>query len=396
MEKLRKRLFCPQVLDSPQLNQRESMEVFRKHEMRERDNIPTDPGNAAQTAAVGPWEDELPPLHFGGEDEPMSDAQLASVMALRGKRGEDESPTRRSIVRSVFVRKAAAQELGMKGWSSDLVQEQLSESARQRPANRRNGATCLGVARPESGASGSPHLTFCDGLGVQFGQENLLPMGMRQVDAGANLNQLYHSQVPTVVLRSHGDSDFFDGTGRPDLPAHGTGVRLPDVGLHDMQNYFQRLLSLHLRGRDAHAHLPNWRLVAQEQLDTIEAVDNLWIVQNQNSQDCLLTFEGTHTFTQFFRTLGGHVCVHSGYAEKLRWLMKGVMSKLRPKLSKCYRVGCTGHSLGGALCEIFAACVNSGRVGHPDFEAATWSAGEKELMPQIAQKPLSRDNLGAH
>ena len=40
------------------------------------------------------------------------------------------------------------------GWSSDLVQEQLSESARQRPANRRNGATCLGVARPESGASG--------------------------------------------------------------------------------------------------------------------------------------------------------------------------------------------------------------------------------------------------
>lgn len=35
-----------------------------------------------------------------------------------------------------------------------------------------------------------------------------------------------------MVLRSHGDSDFFDGTGRPDLPAHGTGVRLPDVGLH--------------------------------------------------------------------------------------------------------------------------------------------------------------------
>lgn len=283
-----------------------------------------------------------------------------------------------------------------------------------------------------------PSQTF---RGLRCYTENLLPMGMRQVDAGANLNQLYHSQVPTVVLRSHGDSDFFDGTGRPDLPAHGTGVRLPDVGLHDMQNYFQRLLSLHLQGRDAHvekpfasahafaylawgayerqqdrggfvtmeslikAHLPNWRLVAQEQLDTIEAVDNLWIVQNQNSQDCLLTFEGTHTFTQFFRNLKttdqvieycGFPGVHSGYAEKLRWLMKGVMSKLRPKLSKCYRVGCTGHSLGGALCEIFAACVNSGRVGHPDFEAATWSAGEKELMPQIAQKPLSRDNLGAH
>lgn len=36
------------------------------------------------------------------------------------------------------------------------------------------------------------------------------------------------------------------------------------------------------------AHLPNWRLVAQEQLDTIEAVDNLWIVQNQNSHSAAM------------------------------------------------------------------------------------------------------------
>ena len=29
--------------------------------------------------------------------------------------------------------------------------------------------------------------------------------------------------------------------------------------------------------------LPNWQLVAQEQQDTLEAVDNLWLLQNKNS-----------------------------------------------------------------------------------------------------------------
>ena len=170
--------------------------------------------------------------------------------------------------------------------------------------------------------------------------------------------------------------------------------------------------------------LPNWRLVAQEQQDTLEAVDNLWIVQNQQSMDCLLVFEGTHTAQEFSRNLRsddiavpycGFPGVHHGYVEKLRSLMSYSMSKLRPKLwfklvcrvlrcftslkrcprtlSKCYRVACTGHSLGGSLCEIFAACANSGRRGDKDYEMQRWQVGAKELMPKMPQKPLSKDNL---
>lgn len=178
MEKLRKRLFCPQVLDSPQLNQRESMEVFRKHEMRERDNIPTD---------------ELPPLHFGGEDEPMSDAQLASVMALRGKRGEDESPTR----------KAAAQELGMKGWSSDLVQEQLSESARQR------------LAELKQRVSKELSLDRYEDLAVQA--EELMANHIDQLYADGGWEP---GKTPPELVCNLGDDPFAlkEGALHPDLP----------------------------------------------------------------------------------------------------------------------------------------------------------------------------------
>ena len=89
-------------------------------------------------------------------------------------------------------------------------------------------------------------------------------------------------------------------------------------------------------------HLPGWNLVAQTQQDTLEAVDNIWLVQNTQSLDCVLAFEGTHTFAEFFGNLKspsfgycGLPDVHSGYADKLYWLMKYSMPKLRPSLAKC-------------------------------------------------------------
>lgn len=106
-QKLRERLFCPQVLESPQLNQRESMEVCRKKAKRERGNV---------------CEDEKPPLHFGASHGPMSDAQLESVMTLRQK-AADESPTKRSSL---------AHQQALKGWTSDHLREHLSDRAVQR------------------------------------------------------------------------------------------------------------------------------------------------------------------------------------------------------------------------------------------------------------------------
>ncbi|CAJ1357411.1 unnamed protein product [Effrenium voratum] len=265
-------------------------------------------------------------------------------------------------------------------------------------------------------------------------------MNMRQADAGANLNEFYHAQVATLVLRKDQDSDFYPAPGRADLPRHYSHMPISDIGLHDMKEYIERLLIVQLNGKDAHGqklfsnayhfaylawgayetqkdrnhrswtmeelihtNLPDWQLVAQHQHDTLEAVDNIWLTQNVNSLDCLIVFEGTHTFNQFFRNLNssagrkdgycGFSDIHNGYVSKLHWLMKHVMPILRPQLAKCPKVGCTGHSLGGSLCHVFAACANSGRAGDPDYELQKWTAGSPELMPAVRQRPLSKDNF---
>ena len=258
----------------------------------------------------------------------------------------------------------------------------------------------------------------------------------RQADIAAIFEtDLYHARVPTLALHWKKDSDYFPGEGRPDLPKHVEG-RHGDIDHHDMRHYIDRLSHLHLNHVDVSKkdpfnlgtqfaymawgayekqkywvshkdvtmeqlikkHLPHWRLVEHVQQDTLEAVDNLWLVQNSQSLDCLLAFEGTHTFEEFFRNLegsNGGYCgfsdVHHGYADKLYWLMKLSMPKLRSSLSKCNKavetcgnmkhhettnrrlirlfvqVMCTGHSLGGSLCEatgIFRRSVDHSTLPH--------------------------------
>mmetsp|Transcript_50309 Transcript_50309/g.120031 ORF Transcript_50309/g.120031 Transcript_50309/m.120031 type:complete len:367 (-) Transcript_50309:45-1145(-) len=260
----------------------------------------------------------------------------------------------------------------------------------------------------------------------------------RRTDAGSDLNLLMHPKVATLALHLGKDSEFYPGEGRPELPRHGTeAIRLPDVDLHDMKHYFIRLENLQLDGEDV-SHMPlfesahkfanlawgayekqthwqtkqilrmedlilknlkGWRLVAQEQQDTLQAVDNLWLVQSEKTMNCMLVFEGTHSVQEFevnlrpkMETYCGFEDVHGGYADKLFWLMKHSMPKLRPKLGKCKSVACTGHSLGGSLCEVFAACANSGRKGNLHFDLQDWTTTDTKLMPIVRQKPLSRDN----
>ena len=190
---------------------------------------------------------------------------------------------------------------------------------------------------------------------------------------------MYHAQMPTLALHWQKDSEYYPGSGRPELPNHSEG-RAGDIGHHDMKNYIDRLTHLQLGGKDVSKHepfllgsklallawgayeqqtmwttkkevtmedlirdhLPQWRMVAHTQQDTLEAVDNIFIVQNEKTLDCSLAFQGTHTFAEFFGNLkgaGNGYCgfmgVHQGYADKLWWLMKYSMPKLRPYLKKC-------------------------------------------------------------
>ena len=253
--------------------------------------------------------------------------------------------------------------------------------------------------------------------GLRCYTETLL-LASRQTDIAAIFNvHMYHAQMPTLALHWQKDSEYYPGSGRPELPNHSEG-RAGDIGHHDMKNYIDRLTHLQLAGKDVSKHepfllgsklallawgayeqqtmwttkkevtmedlirdhLPQWRMVAHTQQDTLEAVDNIFIVQNEKTLDCSLAFQGTHTFAEFFGNLKGagdgycgFLGVHKGYADKLWWLMKYSMPKLRPYLKKCKKalvdhrraflrarplqVMCTGHSLGGSLCEAIASCL---------------------------------------
>ncbi|CAE7323811.1 unnamed protein product [Symbiodinium sp. CCMP2456] len=247
--------------------------------------------------------------------------------------------------------------------------------------------------------------------GVRCYSETILSGSLRQTDIAAIFMGLSHPRVPTLALHKKKDSEYWPGAGRPDLPKHVDQGRTANIALHDMKNYIERLAHLQLHGQNvaqnkpfnfAHhfaylawgayekqkswvtgqdvtmeqiiAHdVPGWNLVAQTQQDTLEAVDNIWLVQNTESLDCVIAFEGTHSFQEFFGNLKGEekekgYCglpgVHTGYADKLYWLMKYSMPKLRPNLAKCNKVSCTGHSLGGSLCEVGcpARCLSHGAV----------------------------------
>eukprot|EP00930_Biecheleria_cincta_P060164 TRINITY_DN4585_c0_g1_i1.p1 TRINITY_DN4585_c0_g1~~TRINITY_DN4585_c0_g1_i1.p1 ORF type:complete len:487 (-),score=80.25 TRINITY_DN4585_c0_g1_i1:78-1538(-) len=257
-------------------------------------------------------------------------------------------------------------------------------------------------------------------------------------DVGALFNGFAHPRVPTLALRWNEPSDYWPGAGKPELPLHADETnRVMDVGMHNMKHYFDRLGRLQIANishasqdpifKEAYDHawlawgayeqqklwvsqkditmeevidrfLPGKMLVSQIQENTLEAIDNMYLVQDEKTLDCVFVFEGTHTFHEFFGNLGistakPHYCgfggVHKGYGGKLSWLMKYGMPKLRPSLAKCRQVTCTGHSLGGALCDIFAACANSQRTENHQFQNQMWTKGTPELMPKMKQLRIS-------
>merc|ERR1740121_2183471 len=118
----------------------------------------------------------------------------------------------------------------------------------------------------------------------------------------------------------------------------------------------------------------------------------MMLVQDTKSLDCALVFAGTNSFSELGTSTSGwkrEFCgfegVHFGYANELWTLGKNLIQPLfRPKLEKCNNVITVGHSLGGAVAEIFAACTNSGRSDNDDFKMITWKKGRKpQLMPEV-------------
>ncbi len=68
--------------------------------------------------------------------------------------------------------------------------------------------------------------------------------------------------------------------------------------------------------------------------------------------------------------------VHAGVAHEL-WLLthdSQYTSEIVPALETCHEVTCVGHSLGGALCNLFTMCANQGldNLQNSSLEDENW------------------------
>mmetsp|Transcript_108721 Transcript_108721/g.215908 ORF Transcript_108721/g.215908 Transcript_108721/m.215908 type:complete len:543 (-) Transcript_108721:53-1681(-) len=244
-----------------------------------------------------------------------------------------------------------------------------------------------------------------------------------QVDAATIANDYKHAKMPVAALHWHHDSVYIPCPGAPELPLQSGNV--PDWGLHVEHEYMPRLQRVRVNGTgyrlrepflraadlvvlayksydstphamvDLSERLPNWRLVAKEirmsGKGSLRDTDPVMIAQELQTLDCAIVFTGTNNLgnelttstTSYATDYCGFLGVHVGYRNELWQITNALFPRLRPKLERCNRVICVGHSMGGSLCELFAGCANRKAVGEPDYEQQKWLQGTPELMPEI-------------
>jgi len=282
---------------------------------------------------------------------------------------------------------------------------------------------------PGSASKPLPNLLSEDGCfnGLRAYTEDVLGPVTKQVDAAAISNSKEHPKVPVAVLRWNQDSLYVPCPGKPIWPNDRDGTVFGEWSLHWEEDYVPRLKHIKVNGTDSankdpfktsqeFAHLaykiydsllnakkaiakdvPGWKIVALETkvsgAGTLYDEDPVMIAQHSTTLDCALVFAGTNNvaneLTSSTTTYGTGYCgfddVHVGYRNELWHVTKALWPAIAPKLAKCGKVSCVGHSMGGPLCDIFAACANSGRTEDPDYVQQSWVVGAPEAMDEISE-----------
>ncbi|CAK0836605.1 unnamed protein product, partial [Prorocentrum cordatum] len=271
--------------------------------------------------------------------------------------------------------------------------------------------------------------------GVRIYSENRrLPGGGRgiQEDASAMFTRFPHAKTPALAVRGLGEpSEYMDcveGPSGSEVPTERMPFWKPmtyhDWLLHGMEGvYGQRVVNITVPGMSTEAlqrrvdlvvrlgamapatyledlelsvgtvrDIPPWRLVGFSMVTSPGDLDTQLLIQNDEG-NCTLSFQEADTpadTARFSLDHGGSYCgfpnVHSGVRDELRAIASSpnYTSGIKSKLPMCRSLGCVGHSLGGALCELFVMCANSGREGNPDYDLLSWKPlPVYQLLPEL-------------
>jgi hypothetical protein len=143
----------------------------------------------------------------------------------------------------------------------------------------------------------------------------------------------------------------------------------------------------------------------------------LYLMQHPGTLECLMTFQGTNSIQDVVvdvQAQKAHFCgfverdescglfescsprrsgssfVHKGFRDHLRRMVKSQdwQRNIRPALPKCAKVYVGGHSLGGAMSELFTTCVarapQPGQYGYEeDYKYMYWHKGTPARLPYL-------------
>lgn len=277
------------------------------------------------------------------------------------------------------------------------------------------------VSRPPMPDLNSPDHCF---PGLRTYTENKLAGGGRQVDAASMFDAYAHPFISVLALDWGQDSFYQPCPGDATWPQGGGAA---DWGLHSETHYAPRLQNVTLSGvavatdepfktanemvtlayksydtventiKEMKTKLPKWRLVDRHVFEWSEGAyddDPIMVAQQTETLECALVFTGTNHFGELGSSVKQHLTgycgfdqVHAGYRDEV-WQLSdhAIWPKITEKLSKCSSVRCVGHSLGGAMCDVFSGCINSGRLEDPDYKKLMWYQGTPELMPEIGSQ----------
>lgn len=179
--------------------------------------------------------------------------------------------------------------------------------------------------------------------------------------------------------------------------------RLREIGVknetdHGMFARFSKSVSKTPAVAHEWATLIGWNLVSWANLDS----DPVHLYQEPHTHRCAIAFRGSDDpfqrdgmsdWSQNFRVYEREFCnfdrVHGGFVEEWESIVgtSDFQDNIRSQLKHCSEVSTGGHSSGGAMAELFAACANGGtpepvcnETAWPDLEHGLVCGGCKVLV----------------